>query len=191
MNKLKSVLQSTKNFFKPSNFKETPINPQRSAFDEQLKIYLSQNETKNVTNDIQKTVSSLYSAEIINMKEMIEKMNDKKGNEEMERFREIMEKSKEEEMKINSNFFNNYSLKILNNSKIIIYLANNSDLLDLALKSFAGSIDIPKDIDRSFVILELAKTKINSLTEKEDLDFYTAYFYKMKAHIESIRLVKL
>lgn len=191
MNKLKSVLQSTKNFFKPSNLKETPINPQRSAFDEQLKIYLSQNETKNVTNDIQKTVSSLYSAEIINMKEMIEKMNDKKGNEEMERFREIMEKSKEEEMKINSNFFNNYSLKILNNSKIIIYLASNSDLLDLALKSFAGSIDIPKDIDRSFVILELAKTKINSLTEKEDLDFYTAYFYKMKAHIESIRLVKL
>jgi hypothetical protein len=63
--------------------------------------------------------------------------------------------------------------------------------LDLALKSFAGSVDIPKDIDRSFVILELAKTKITSFSEKEDLDFYTSYFNKMKAQMESIRLVKL
>lgn len=58
----------------------------------------------------------------------------------------------------------------------------------MSLKSFAGSVDIPKDINRSFVILELAKAKAEALGknfEKEDLEFYTAYFKKVKALEES------
>jgi hypothetical protein len=119
MNKLKTVLQSAKNLFIPPNLNENPIHQQRSVFEEQLKSYLTQNETKNITNDIQKTVNSLYNAEVINMKEMIEKMSDPKSNEDIERLKAVMEKSREEELKINSNFFNDFSLKILKNSKFI------------------------------------------------------------------------
>ena len=110
------IINSIKNIFSRSpKAKENPIFYEKTQFDNQLKRYLSQNETKNITYDIQKTINSLYSAEVINMKEMVEKMKDEKGNEEMQKMREIMEKSKEEEHKINSNFFNKYSLKILEN----------------------------------------------------------------------------
>ena len=54
---------------------------------------------------------------MINMNEMMEKRKDEKGNQEIQKMREVMEKSKEEELKINSNFFNKYSLKILEKSR--------------------------------------------------------------------------
>ena len=117
MQRVITLLHSIKTLFTTPLKNEIPITYKNTQFESQLKNYLSQNETKNITYDIQKTINSLYTADMINMNEMMEKRKDEKGNQEIQKMREVMEKSKEEELKINSNFFNKYSLKILEKSR--------------------------------------------------------------------------
>jgi TPR repeat protein len=50
-------------------------------------------------------------------------------------------------------------------------------------------LDIPKDINRSFIILQLALRKANSEEEKKEIDFYLDYLQKINA--SNIYIIKL
>jgi hypothetical protein len=89
------------------------------------------------------------------MKKKLEEQPEIKGEKEIE--------------KINSPFFNDYSLQILFNTE-------NDKLIDIACKSFVGSTDVPQDSERSFAILGLASDKAQSKDEKREINFYLDYF---------------
>jgi hypothetical protein len=104
---------------------ELIITETTSKLKEQIKNYLGHIETKSSIYDYQNTLNYIYS------KKIPTKISEEKDIIENEVKKEV----KETEEKIISNFFNKYSLKIIQNS-------NSDTLIDLACKSFVGSIGL-------------------------------------------------
>ncbi len=121
------MLKYVFSFFKKSKKKLPKIEINMTKFKEELHEKLAKVETKSYIYDYQSAISQLYMLDTINFKKAAEEHKDKK--DEMQ---DIYEKAKIEELKINSTFFNDYSLKILANT-------DNSSLIDTACKSFVGS----------------------------------------------------
>jgi hypothetical protein len=105
--------------------KEVEININK--FKEDLHEKLSKIETKTFLYDYQQSIGQIYSMEKIDFQKA-----QKEKEENLDKINEIMAKAKEAEEKINSSFFNDFSLKILNNT-------SNKDLIDLACMSFVGN----------------------------------------------------
>jgi hypothetical protein len=114
-------------FFKKKNNKKSDliIKENTSKLTEQIKNYLGHIETKSTIYDYQNTLNYIYSKK---SPTIISKEKEKIENE-------VKKEVKETEEKIISNFFNKYSLKIIQNS-------NSDTLIDLACKSFVGSIGL-------------------------------------------------
>ena len=114
-------------FFKNPKIKQPKIEINMNKFKLELHNNLAKLETKTLVYDYQTAISQLYGLDSINFKEAI-----KAKNENKEEIYKIDDKAKEEELKINSSFFNDFSLKILESS-------DNNNLIDIACKSFVGS----------------------------------------------------
>jgi hypothetical protein len=98
---------------------------ENSRFKEELKKYLGHLETKSALYDYQRTISHLYSAKEINFQQAIPKV-------EKIQEKDVIEKAEQEQEKIKSSFFNDYSIKLLEGM-------SSKNLLDLACKSYVGS----------------------------------------------------
>jgi hypothetical protein len=123
MKKLLSYLFKLKVKGEKANNIEINLN----KFKEELHDRLSKVETRTFMYDYQQSLGQIYSMDKIDFHKALEK-----HKEEMDKVSEIQEKAKEAESLINSSFFNDYSLQILNNT-------SNKDLVDLACMSFVGS----------------------------------------------------
>jgi hypothetical protein len=117
-------------FFKPRTGAKDipPVGAHLDKFKDDLHEHLSKVETKTFIYDYQQAIGQLYTMDKIDFKSAFEEKN----KEEADKVRDMQEKAKQSEMKINSSFFNDYSLEILNST-------SNNDLVDLACKSFVGS----------------------------------------------------
>jgi hypothetical protein len=124
------MLKYVFSFFKKSKKKLPKIEINMTQFKEDLHDKLAKVETKSFIYDYQSAISQLYMMDTINFKKAMEDNENKKDESQ-----EILEKAKIEELKINSTFFNDFSLKILQNT-------DNSNLIDTACKSFVGSTGI-------------------------------------------------
>jgi hypothetical protein len=191
-NKFKFIFNNISSaFFKksPTNKKTTPIsdsiNSDKSVgeeFKQQLANYLSKLETTSKNYDYQEAMNYFYmnnKIKLVSSEEELLNAEGKNNNKDDAKAKQI-EKDKEREMKaayeklekeneIRSNLFNDFSLKILKNT-------DNTHLISLANKSFVGDTDIPKDYERSMIILKLAKTKTKSEDEIKNINFYIDYF---------------
>lgn len=153
---------------KKQKINKTPKMEENSTeFKEDLKKYLGHIETKSFKMDYQHIMKYLYTIDKITTKENI----DSKQKEKESREKEIFEKIEKEEKKTNSNFFNEYSLKILEET-------NSKELINIACKSYVGDTDIPHDPARSFLILNLAKIQSETQEDKKEIQFYLDYFRK-------------
>ena len=114
-------------FFKNKikSYKSIDVNYDKKKFREVAKTILGHTETKSITFDYQSSIRLLYSFNIIDFS------NKNKNNSEENKTEIKTEKDEKENEKIDSNFFNDYSIKILENS-------TKENLLDLACKSFVG-----------------------------------------------------
>lgn len=104
-----------------------------TKFKEEMQGVLSKMETKTMMYDYQQTINQLYNMEKIDFVHS-EKQREE-VEEQMKKEEVLMQKAKEEDLKINSNFFNDYSLEILKNTDV-------QKLIDLSCKSFVGSTGI-------------------------------------------------
>ena len=138
-----------------------------SEFKEELKKYFGQIETKSLKMDYLQMMKYLYTVDTITAKANPNTKQKEKENRE----KEIMEKIEKEEKKTKSNFFNEFSLKILEETE-------TKELINIACKSYVGDTDIPHDPARSFLILNLAKTQSETSDEKKEIQFYLDYFRK-------------
>ena len=103
-------------FYWKRPFKENiVVDYDRSKFKQKIKEYLSNKETKSNPLDIQQILSTLYTKDSINYKIILE--DNPEEQEKIKQVNKIMEKSNEQEEKINSLFINDFSLSILENSK--------------------------------------------------------------------------
>jgi len=98
----------------------------QTKFREIAKTVLGHTETKSINMDYHSSLNLLYSFNKIDLSYKENQIN--KATKE----KEVFEAAEKESEKIISNFFNEYSLKILENS-------NKENLLDLACKSFVGN----------------------------------------------------
>ena len=121
------MLKYVFSFFKKPKKKLPKIEINMTQFKEDLHDKLAKVETKSYIYDYQAAISQLYMLDTINFKKAIEENASKKDE-----MNDIYEKAKVEELKINSTFFNDFSLKILQNT-------DNANLIDTACKSFVGS----------------------------------------------------
>jgi len=117
-------------FKKKYNFdKSIDTSYDKTKFREIAKTILGHTETKSINSDYQLSLRLLYNNNQINFSE---KLNE---NSKAAKEKEVLELAEKENEKINSNFFNDFSLKILENS-------NKNNLLDLACKSFVGNTGV-------------------------------------------------
>lgn len=122
----------------------------------QIRQILSHSETKTHQYDYQMTIGRLYSTDEIVFKEQGQAKT-------------IVQKAEKEIEKVRSNFINDFSLKILDNTPI-------DKLVDVACKSFVGSTDLPSDPLKSMDILQLAYIKSKELKDKNEIEFFRDYF---------------
>jgi len=116
--------------FKPT--KQIDTSYDKSKFREIAKTILGHTETKSINFDYQSSLKLLYS---YNKIDLSNKQNEDKKETKAAKEKEILEMAEKESEKIFSNFFNDFSLKILENS-------NKENLLDLACKSFVGNTGV-------------------------------------------------
>ena len=175
-NLIPSILKRKKDPQDSSNFKYSS-EKDKVKFREDLRMFLGNVETKSLSQDYQNIMKFIYTHDSIQHKfehgaptaKSDEEKADKKVTEE-----EMLRKLDKEREVIVSNFFNDYSLKILENT-------SNKHLVDLACKSYVGDTDIPKDIQRSLLILKLALAKSGNEEEHTETKFYLDYFRKNSA----------
>lgn len=110
--------------------KHIEVDYDKTKFREIAKTVLGHTETKSANTDYQSSIRILYSNLKINLATKSENDSQTKQKEA-----EVLEKAEKENEKIFSNFFNDYSLKILENS-------NKENLIDLACKSFVGNTGV-------------------------------------------------
>jgi hypothetical protein len=128
---------------------------------EELKKYLGVIETKSMNLDYQQIMKFLYTVDSINPRVS--------GQDKSVKFLKGVD-----EQTTKSNFFNEFSLKILEQT-------NTKELINIACKSFVGDVDIPHNPARSFLILELAKSQSETIEEKREIQFYLDYFRKERS----------
>ena len=116
INKLYSFLFSART--KTSHKNNIKVDYDKSKLNEKIKSFLAYNETKSAPYDYQQVLSSLYNQDSINFKKAVD--NKEETLNEREKLDKILQKSKEEEDKINSFFINNYSFEILENSTLLM-----------------------------------------------------------------------
>jgi TPR repeat protein len=141
------------------------MNENKSEFKEELRKYLGHIETKSLNKDYHLAMNLLYKRD-----EIVHKEGDPETEKEKAE-KEVNKKLEVETQRIKSNFFNEYSLKILENT-------NSKHLVNIACKSFVGDTDIPRDPQRSFIILQMAKAQSESKEDIKDVQFYMDYFRK-------------
>jgi hypothetical protein len=178
-NFIPSFLRNKKNLKEPQDSSNYKYNTERDKvkFREDLKMFLGNIETKSLNQDYQQIMKFIYTHDKIQHK--FEHGTSKTTTEDIENKKkvtedEMLKKLEKEREVLVSNFFNKYSLKILENT-------SNKNLVDLACKSYVGDTDIPKDIQRSLLILKLALTKCSSDNEYTETKFYLDYFGKNSA----------
>lgn len=138
-----------------------------SKFKEELRTYLGQLETKSLKMDYQQMMNYLYTVDKISIGGNINTKESEKDKQD----KEITDKIDKEEKLFKSNFFNKFSLKILEET-------DTKELINIACKSYVGDTDIPHDPARSFLILNLAKTQSETLEQTKEIQFYLDYFRK-------------
>jgi hypothetical protein len=138
-------------------------------FKEELKKFLGVMETKSSNMDYQQIMKFLYTVDSIKPR-LSPDTQDKSAKIQDE----LASKIEKEEKSTKSNFFNEFSLKILKET-------NNKELINIACKSFVGDVDIPHNPARSFLILELAKSQCEKTQDKREILFYLDYFRKEKS----------
>lgn len=99
----------------------------KTKFREIAKTILGHTETQSINSDYQSSLNLIYNYNKIDLS--YEKNADAKKE------KNVLEMAEKESEKISSNFFNDFSLKILENS-------NKDNLLDLACKSFVGNTGV-------------------------------------------------
>lgn len=119
-----------RNKYKPTKAIDTSYD--KSKFREIAKTILGHTETKSINFDYQSSLKLIYS---YNKIDLSNKQIDEKKETQAAKEKEILEMAEKESEKIYSNFFNDFSLKILENS-------NKENLLDLACKSFVGNTGV-------------------------------------------------
>jgi TPR repeat protein len=125
-------------------------------------------ETKSSNQDYQSAMSILY------RNDKIEHIQKEKQDQKKTTEKDLLENLEKENLKYNSNFFNKFSMKILENSSSQI-------LVNIACKSFVGDTDVPHDKERSFLLLRLAKLSCKNEQELKETEFYLDYFRKTGA----------
>lgn len=170
MKKLNAIL---KRFGLGRNYKikssiEDKIKPNEELI-KRLADYLSKFETQTKNYDYQEAMNYLYTRDVLMIKkteeeEQVSKEEKQLTEEEKEKIIQKLDK----EQQIKSNLFNPFSMKIFQHT-------DNQHLINIANKSFVGDTDIPKDFDRSMVLLEIAKSKAMDRTESKDINFYIYY----------------
>lgn len=126
---LKKIFNSL--FFRKKFKQSKSIDTQydKTKFREIAKTVLGHTETKSINMDYQSSLNLLYSYNKIDLSN-----KESQGNKAAKE-KEVFEAAEKESEKIISNFFNVYSLRILENS-------NKENLLDLACKSFVGNTGV-------------------------------------------------
>lgn len=109
--------------------KAIDTNYDKTRFREISKTILGHTETKSINFDYQSSLKLLYDNNKINFSERVNDQS--KAAKE----KDVLEMAEKENERINSNFFNEFSLKILENS-------SKESLLDLACKSFVGNTGV-------------------------------------------------
>lgn len=113
---------------KDSGIKMTPLT---SHFKEEIKRYTSHMETKTAIYDYQNTINFIYS---LRSSKASLKPEEKTTEEDKEKIlKEKQRLAQKVDSVTNSNFFNEHSMKILQHTSY-------ENLIDLACKSFVGSI---------------------------------------------------
>ena len=113
--------------YKPNKAIDTSYD--KTRFREISKTVLGHTETKSINFDYQSSLRLLYNNNKIDF------MNSTNDQSKAAKEKEILEMAEKENERINSNFFNSFSLKILENS-------SKESLLDLACKSFVGNTGV-------------------------------------------------
>lgn len=145
---------------------------EKTDFKEELKKYLSHMETKSMSQDYQGIMKFLYSQDRIVHKSA--ETTRKNKNEKTEAENKVLENLEKESDRCKSSFFNNYSLKLLENT-------NANHLVSIACKSYVGDTDVPQDTERSFIILQMAKSLCKNSEEMKETQFFLDYFRKNSA----------
>ncbi len=118
--------------FKPT--KQIDTRYDKSKFREAAKTILGHTETKSINLDYQSSLRLIYSYNKLDLS-ISNKQNEDKKTIQAAKEKEVLDMAEKESEKIFSNFFNDYSLKILENS-------TKEKLLDLACKSFVGNTGV-------------------------------------------------
>jgi len=129
MKNIKKILSSI--IFKKKYLSNKSIDTSydKTKFREIAKTILGHTETKSINLDYQSSLRLIYNYNKIDLS------NKSDENSKAVKENEVLETAEKENEKINSNFFNDFSLKILENS-------NKDNLLDLACKSFVGNTGV-------------------------------------------------
>lgn len=129
MKNIKKLISSFlfKKKYKPNKTIDTSYD--KTRFREISKTVLGHTETKSINFDYQSSLRLLYNNNKIDF------LNSTNDRSKAAKEKEILEMAEKENERINSNFFNPFSLKILENS-------NKENLLDLACKSFVGNTGV-------------------------------------------------
>ena len=131
--RLKNIFSKflTSIFFKKKikSIKSIDTDYNKTKFREVAKTILGHTETKSINADYQSSIKLLYSYN------QIDYSNQQTSEEKPNKEKEVLDLAEKENEKIFSNFFNKYSLKILENS-------DKEKLLDLACKSFVGNTGV-------------------------------------------------
>ena len=129
MKNIKKILSSI--IFKKKYISNKSIDTSydKTKFREIAKTILGHTETKSINLDYQSSLRLIYNYNKIDLS------NKSDENSKAVKENEVLETAEKENEKINSNFFNDFSLKILENS-------NKDNLLDLACKSFVGNTGV-------------------------------------------------
>jgi hypothetical protein len=129
MKNIKKILSSI--IFKKKYISNKSIDTSydKTKFREIAKTILGHTETKSIILDYQSSLRLIYNYNKIDLS------NKSDENSKAVKENEVLETAEKENEKINSNFFNDFSLKILENS-------NKDNLLDLACKSFVGNTGV-------------------------------------------------
>jgi hypothetical protein len=158
---------------KKNNQNQIKANYDKTKFREAAKLILGHNETKSMNTDYQNSMSLLYSGMKLDLKnrqnqkkEIKEKENENKINND-KKLEELNELAEKEGEKINSSFFNEFSLKILEN-------CSKENLLDLACKSFVGNTGIYINIFMNFFIILIIFFN-NKIYLRIQIDLYLYY----------------
>ena len=112
------------------------------------------------TNDYIRIIDGLYNKQSQKLNNIQRQNNDIKITTQIDN-----------KLKFNYPFYNKYSSKIIDNCP-------DNTIIELACRSFVGSIEEPKNIELAFSLLyeRIEKLKKNNETSLRDMEFFLDYF---------------